>query len=417
MSLQECFELFLRTKQTRCRPQTMKFYAWLCQNVSHLAEATGHLNTPVSTVSRVVLEQWVIGLYQRVTAGGIRDTTVKKMVKFLKQFFAYLADEGLIENDPAVKLKCRIAQPVETRPFTAAELAQLFAFEPRKPVEFRDRALWLLLLDTGARCKEAVSLRVSDWRGTVIRIRNGKGGRYREMGIGTRTAQALQTYVDHHRPQPPGDDYLFLTDTGGPMDTLRVNAQLKRWAKRVGVQKATPHRFRATFATRFVRNGGERDLIRLQALLGHSTLDMSRHYVKLAEAEEAVLTSSTASIVDELLAPPAADSLPPIPVPTTTFLPVDVAAAMQTLLHFMAASPHGQHLLGQMLAANSQPPNLVNTADSLSAISSIPGRSHRPQLRGADLQGRAEPHPKSPEPRSGNSRTNPKRKEVNIGDV
>jgi integrase len=169
--------------------------------------------------------------------------------------------------------------PRRDEPLHLCELAQLITFEPRKPVEFRDRALWLLLLDTGARCKEAVSLRVSDWRGTVIRIRNGKGGRYREMGIGTRTAQALQTYVEQHRPQPTGDDYLFLTDTGGPMNTLRVNAQLKRWAKRVGVQKATPHRFRATFATRFVRNGGERDLIRLQALLGHSTLDMSRHCV------------------------------------------------------------------------------------------------------------------------------------------
>jgi site-specific recombinase XerD len=120
MSLQECFELFLRTKQTRCRPQTMKFYVWLCQNVGQLADASGHLDTPVNTISRAVLEQWVIGLYQRVAAGEIKDTTVKKMVKFLKQFFAYLADEGFVDNDPAVKLKCRIARPVETSPFTSA---------------------------------------------------------------------------------------------------------------------------------------------------------------------------------------------------------------------------------------------------------------------------------------------------------
>ncbi len=382
MTLQECFELFLRTKQTRCRPQTIKQYLWKFQKVCQLAEATGHTATPVEAIGRDILERWVISLYDRVAMGDIRDTTVKKMVKFLRQFFAYLADEGLIENDPALKLKCRTAHSVETRPFTPAELALLLAVEPRTPPQFRDRALWLLLLDTGARCNESTSLMLSDWKDTIIRIRNGKGGRYREIGLGTRTRAVLQEYVERYRPKPVSEDRLFLTDEGRPIDPLRVNAQLNVWARKAGVKKAAPHRFRATFATRFVRNGGERDLIRLQALLGHSTIDMSRRYVKLAEAEEAVLTSSAASIVDELMTPAVTElSL----MRSAPQLPVEVAVAMQILLKFVEADPGGNQLLGRLLQANRLHPNLVNIVDRLDVISPTPGRSNRPHPPGAGL--------------------------------
>ncbi len=409
MSLQQCFESFLRSKQTRCRPQTVRFYLWLQGVVSQMAASTGHWATPVNAINRAVLEQWVINMYDRAAAGEIRDTTIKKVVKFLKQFFAYLADEGFIENDPAVKLKCRTAHAVETRPFTGAELSLLFSVEPRTPAQFRDWALWLLLCDTGARCQESVSLQMNDWQDTVIRIRNGKGGRYREIGMGTRTTQALRDYVERYRPQPVGEDRLFLTGEGRPLDTLRVNARLHSWAKKVGVQKAAPHRFRATFATRFVRNGGERDLIRLQALLGHSTIDMSRRYVKLAEAEEAVLTSSAASIVDELMM--AAPTIAEGDVKQNTLhLPVEVAVAMQTLLKFIEADPNGHQMLGQLIQANRPHPNIVNIADSLGVISSGSSRSSRLHPQGAGLQGRAEQVP--PEPRSGKSQTHPTRKEV-----
>ena len=56
-----------------------------------------------------------------------------------------------------------------------------------------------------------------------------------------------------------------------------------RLGQRSGVRDAYPHRFRHTFAINFLRNGG--NIYVLQEILGHSTLEMVRRYVKLAERD------------------------------------------------------------------------------------------------------------------------------------
>jgi site-specific recombinase XerD len=58
---------------------------------------------------------------------------------------------------------------------------------------------------------------------------------------------------------------------------------LRRLGKRAGVDDTHPHRFRHTFAITFLRNGG--DPYSLQAILGHTTMDMVKTYLNIAQVD------------------------------------------------------------------------------------------------------------------------------------
>ena len=157
------------------------------------------------------------------------------------------------------------------------------------PCDSRNQTIFMLLLDTGLRIAELTNLKMRDihMNEGFLKVL-GKGKKERIVPIGNNAQRALQRYLFRHRPEPTnvGVDNVFLSIYGTPLTENSIKLMFARLAKRSTVQRLHAHLCRHTFATRFLINGG--DVFTLQQILGHSTLEMVRHYVNLASNHIAI---------------------------------------------------------------------------------------------------------------------------------
>jgi len=156
----------------------------------------------------------------------------------------------------------------------------------------RDRAILFTLLDTGARASELCSIRFQDLSlaNRTIKLRGkgpGKEPKERLVSIGKATADAINKAL---RPrlaqiQPPSPLFVVKNKYDDELSFTRDNLGnlLERIGDRAGVSGVYPHRFRHTFAINYLRNGG--NVFALQAMLGHTTLDMVKRYLQIAQID------------------------------------------------------------------------------------------------------------------------------------
>lgn len=156
------------------------------------------------------------------------------------------------------------------------------------PNPARNRAIILLLLDTGLRASELCDLKIAhlDTKNNRVRV-YGKGAKERMLPISPRTTHALWKYLST-RSQEPITAPLFLSGDG-PFDRHQLRRTLTRIGQRAGLRRVNVHRFRHTFAISFLRNGikngGGPNPWALQAALGHTTMEMVRKYLNLLQSD------------------------------------------------------------------------------------------------------------------------------------
>ncbi len=156
--------------------------------------------------------------------------------------------------------------------------------EGTRQTKLRDIAIMLLLLDTGMRVGELCALKLGDYDRKQARlvIRHGKGDKPRVVYMGQSAQRAIWRYLTE-RSDTTASVPLFVTREGKRMNKDSVRLMIARAGERAGVDGAGCHRFRHTFAINFLRNGG--NVLALQDLLGHSSMEMVRRYARLAEVD------------------------------------------------------------------------------------------------------------------------------------
>jgi integrase/recombinase XerD len=177
--------------------------------------------------------------------------------------------------------------------------------------QLRDEALLSLLLDTGIRAAEArtltignVTLAADPNEDSYIKVM-GKGRKEREIPIGKKTRRRIVRYMRQYRQGARKNDPLFYSRQGSGELThgglKEIFLRLKKFSCLPEDAQINPHKFRHTFAARFMQNGG--DIYTLSRLLGHASVTVTEHYLSTLGIDVGRVRSRRAeyiSIVDRL---------------------------------------------------------------------------------------------------------------------
>ena len=223
----------------------------------------------------------------------LAPSTVARKASALRQFYAYLADEGLRDDDPTPALP----RPAPRRPLpkilSHAEVETLFAraeleAESERPDAVRLLTLIELLYGSGLRATELVALPLAAVpRDAPLLTVTGKGSQQRMVPVSTRARQALSRWL---AVRPEGPRYVF-PSRGKHLSRIRLFQLVKGLADRSGIDpaKVSPHVLRHAFATHLLEGGA--DLRVLQTLLGHADIATTQIYTHVDAARLVALVN------------------------------------------------------------------------------------------------------------------------------
>ncbi len=218
--------------------------------------------------------------------------TIKGYRTIVDAFFLWTKREGYLGGrDVPTKSIPRQKLPqyvIET--FTSEQLKGMIdSCNLSTPLGYRDYAMLMLLIDTGARVSELSGLRLSNIHEHYITV-FGKGKKQREIGLSPAAEQALWCYVHQFRSmltQSEHEDHVFIGRAGKPLLRFGIYQALERIGEQAGIEgvRLSPHTFRHTFAVSWLANGG--DVFKLSRVLGHTEMQTTQIYLKDFQSREA----------------------------------------------------------------------------------------------------------------------------------
>lgn len=251
-----------------CSENTLKYYSPTLLNMISKVQKN------VCTIQTDDI-RFYLCTYQSSRNSG--KVTMDNIRRILSSFFTWLEDEDYIAKSPVRRIhKVKTTQTVKEA-LTDENLESL-RDQCRHP---RDLAIIDLLISTGIRVGELVSLNRSDInfndRECIVL---GKGDKERRVYFDAKTKVHLQQYLSERSDT---NSALFVS-LYSPWNRLSI-AGVERFLSKLGeashVRHVHPHKFRRTMATMAIEKG--MPIEQLQKLLGHTQIDTTLHYALVNE--------------------------------------------------------------------------------------------------------------------------------------
>lgn len=272
MTVKQCVELYLDAHLGEVADTTLAWYA------SHLKDLGDLEDREVSSISINDLRSWRAELLNReVRYDGhpfhpqpeeqkLSVYTIIGKVKVVRSFFRWLVDEGVLERNPARRLKApdKPENP-EPRAIPEQDILAIRDYALKNGMH-REVALIHILAESGARVQGVAGLKLEHCHledKTLIVTEKGK--KTRPVYVLDAGAEALRVWL-RHRPNVD-HDYVFTSRTGARLSEGGIRQALKRAAVDCGIGRYNPHAFRHAFAREMLNAGLSLEAV--ASLMGH----------------------------------------------------------------------------------------------------------------------------------------------------
>lgn len=238
----------------------------------YLTAFDAYCNKPLDQITNEDIATWIVSEREE----GYADASILARQRTLRIFFNwcveydYLVKSPMKMKNPKVKAIPRIA--------SLAAIQKILRFPPASWTDYRNIALIHLLLDTGMRIGEAVSLQLThiNLNSRIVNIPPGKDGEGRSAPFTAGCVDAITNYLNV-RPASPWSKWLFNGCLhGNPRNRLSVGGcrdTLYRFYAKVGIAPINPHSIRHLFATKALNDGIRVEIV--SRILGHSSVDLT----------------------------------------------------------------------------------------------------------------------------------------------
>ncbi len=274
--LDQLFEQFLRerTYVQNVTASTREWYecAWKAFKAAQSVAPPRPTSAPL--ISKADLQGFVVHLRER----GVKPVTCNTWIMALNAFCRWLHDQG--ELPSPVKLKPQRLEKRIIRTHDETILRTMLKFKPKDFARWQVHALVSTILDTGCRIEEVLTARVADFDfDNLLLTVYGKGRKERRVPFGIELRKVLFRFGQFKDREGVRSELMFPAREGGRWEQRNALRSYYCLLKRLGLPRSGFHRLRHTFATQYLRNGG--DVVRLSIILGHSEVGTTMKYLHL----------------------------------------------------------------------------------------------------------------------------------------
>lgn len=283
------FKKFIIAKKVSgCTDRTIEFY-------------TKTLNSVFLVIGKSCMEVTSddIRLYMatRKIKDNVTATTINNEFRVISSFYTYLQKEEILLKNPISKVTTMKEPKKKKKSFKEIEIEKMRDVLKNE----REKAIFEILLSTGARVSELVNIKLEEVSGNKA-IVHGKGQKDRIVYLNAKAQLALEKYLEKredkseylfpagfqsNKAQGKAKTHLWWTERKNvnedkPIDKGSIEQLIRNRGRKVGVT-AYPHKFRRTCATFALRSG--MPIEQVSKMLGHESIETTQIYLDMKEKD------------------------------------------------------------------------------------------------------------------------------------